>query len=119
MKKICKLLKNGKSPGPGDIPAELIKCGADGLYAQLTELFQDCLNGAETPNEWKISIISTIHKKGSKDNCKNYRGISVTNTLSKIYGKILKDKIEAEYKDLVAEEQAGFRAGRSTVHLLG
>lgn len=39
-------------------------------------------------------------------------------TISRIYGRILKNRIEREYSDLEAEEQAGFRAGRSiTDHL--
>lgn len=112
---ICRSLKNGKSPGPGDIPAELIKIGTEKLYDHLRKLFQSCLNGAEIPKEWKISIMSTIHKKGRKDQCENYRGIAVTSTISRIYGKIIKNKIENEYKDFEAEEQAGFRAGRSTI----
>ncbi|XP_063924692.1 uncharacterized protein LOC135138644 [Zophobas morio] len=56
-----------------------------------------------------------MHKKGSRDQCENYRDIAVTSTGSRIYGKILKTKIEQEYMDMEAEEQAGFRAGRSTV----
>lgn len=39
----------------------------------------------------------------------------MTSTLSTIYGKIPKNKIENEYKEIEIEEQAGFRAGRSTV----
>lgn len=35
-------------------------------------------------------------------------------TISRIYGRILKNRIETEYSDMEAEEQAGFRAGRST-----
>ncbi|XP_030765738.1 uncharacterized protein LOC115889799 [Sitophilus oryzae] len=47
--------------------------------------------------------------------CENYRGISVTTTVSRIYGKIVRNRIENEYQEIEAEEQAGFRAGRSTV----
>lgn len=36
-------------------------------------------------------------------------------TVSKICGKVIKERIEREYMDTEAEEQAGFRAGRSTV----
>ena len=62
-----------------------------------------------------MGYISTIHKKGSKDDCKNYRGITVTSTLSRLYGRVLKHFLEAEYKEMEAEEQAGFRVGRSTI----
>ena len=50
-----------------------------------------------------------MHKKGDKRNCKNCKGISVTETFSRIYGNILKSVIEAEYKDVKMEEQSGFR----------
>ena len=108
-------LKNGKAPGPGSIPSELIKCGTRKLFGCITELMKRCIKGEEVPKEWKESWISAIHKKGKKDDCENYRGLSVTGTMSKIYGKILKAKIEEEWAPQEAEEQAGFRAGRSTV----
>lgn len=115
VREVCTKLKNRKAPGPGDIPAELVKYGTTKLYENLTSLFQNCLNSGEVPSEWKLSFMSTIHKKGSKEVCDNYRGIAVMSTISRIYGKILKGKIEREYSDSEAEEQAGFRAGRSTV----
>lgn len=115
VEEVCKSLKKNKAPGPGNIPAELIKYGTTKLYENLAKLFQRCINGAEIPEEWKTSCISTIHKKGRRDQCDNYRGIAVTSSISRIYGKLIKNKIENEYKDIEAEEQAGFRAGRSTV----
>ena len=63
----CRSLKNGKSPGPGDIPNELLKIGTKTLHEHLRKLFQECLNGANIPEEWKISLVSTIHKKGDKN----------------------------------------------------
>jgi hypothetical protein len=39
----------------------------------------------------------------------------VTSTFSKIYGRVIKAILEDEYQDMLSEEQAGFRAGRSTV----
>lgn len=69
----------------------------------------------EIPEEWETSLISTIHKKGRRDDCDNYRGIAVTSLVSRIYEKLIRNRIEKEYNDMEAEEQAGFRAGRSTV----
>lgn len=43
----------------------------------------------------------------------NYRGIAVTSTSSKIYGLIIRGLIEQQYQAEEAEEQNGFRAGRS------
>jgi len=42
--------------------------------------------------------ISSIHKKESKRDCSNYRGISMTSVMSRLYGKILRDLIEERIK---------------------
>lgn len=115
VRKQVHFLKNGRAPGPGDIYGELIKHGGDKLYKHLTKLFQTCVNKQDIPEEWKISYLTTIFKKGDKTVCDNYRGIAVTNTLSRIYGRIIKTRMEKEYQDMEAEEQAGFRVGRSTI----
>jgi len=73
------------------------------------------LHGEKVPEEWKVAIITSVHKKGDRRKCENYRGISVTNTFSRIYGRILAKLIELEYKNMEMEEQLGFRAGRSCV----
>ena len=57
----------------------------------------------------------SIHKKGDKRKCENYRGISVTSTFSTIYWRILAKLVELEHKNMEMEEQAGFRAGRSCI----
>jgi len=64
---------------------------------------------------WKIGHISVIHKKGKKDEYENYRGITVLNIFSRVYGKIIKHFLEQEFSQTETEEKAGFRAGRSTV----
>ena len=89
----------------------MLKHGTDKLITMLTWVINRCLNGEEVPQQWKVAYISSIHKKGSKKDCSNYRGISVTSVISRLYGKILRDLIEEENKD--EEEQSGFRTGQS------
>lgn len=79
----------------------------------VTTIINRCLNGHPCPDQWKLAYISSIHKKGSKKDPNNYRGISVTSTMSRLYGRILRDLIETEYSNEEEEEQSGFRAGRS------
>ena len=59
--------------------------------------------------------ISAIYKKGKKDEYENCRGITVLNIFSRLYGKIIKYFLEQEFSQIEIEEQAGFRAGRSTI----
>ena len=107
--------KNGRAAGPGDIPIELIKCGGQKLLVMITILLNKIINGEKVPEEWKFAIITSIHKKGDKSNCENYRGISVTSTFSRTYGRILAKLVELEHKNMEMEKQAGFRAGRSCI----
>ena len=62
----------------------------------MQRLAKDYLNGAVVPEEWKEAWISVIHKKGKKEECGNYGGLSVTSTFSYLYRTIIKKKIEEE-----------------------
>ena len=69
-------LKSHKSPGIGQIPAELFKAGGSTIRCAVHNLIIAIWNEEELPGEWKESIIVPIHKKGDKTDCNNYRGIS-------------------------------------------
>lgn len=111
VRKTIRTFKNGKAPGPGGICMELLKNAPEQLYEKLSELFNLCLNGYPLPEDWKTGYITSLHKKGSKDECANYRAITVLSSIGRVYAKILKPRIEEKIKE--DEDQAGFRAGRS------
>jgi len=108
-------LKTGRAAGPGDIPIELIRNGGQKLLEMTTILLNKIINGEKVPEEWKVVIITSIHKKGDKRKCENCGGISVTSTFSRIYGRILAKLVELEYKSMKMEEHSGFQAGRSCI----
>ena len=54
-------------------------------------------------------------KKGDITKCENYRTISLINHGSKILLEILRKRMKPYAESILAEEQAGFRTGRSTV----
>ena len=70
-------LKNHKSPGIDQIPAELIKAGGRTIRGEIHKLIISIWNKEELPDEWKESIILPIYKMGDKTDCNNYRGISL------------------------------------------
>lgn len=112
IKETLKRTKNRKAAGPGDIPIELVKYGTDRLLEIIAEIYNKCLiEGHDIPEDWNLAHINSIHKKGDKKICENYRGISVTSSVGRLYGGIIKQRIEKQYEDI--EEQCGFRGGRS------
>src|SRR5215469_5189205 len=74
---VIEKLKNHKSPGIDQIPAELIKAGARTIRCAIHKLIISIWNKEELPEEWKESIIVPIYKKGDKTDRNNYRGISL------------------------------------------
>jgi len=85
-----KSLKSNTSCGVGGVPAQLLKSGTERLYELLRQIFEGCLNGDKIPNDLKIGHIPVINKKGKKDEYGNFRGITVLNIFSRLYGKIIK-----------------------------
>lgn len=70
-----------------------------------------CLNGEDVPEQWSVANLSTIHKKGDRCDCDVC--IAVNSTFSRINEKV---KIRIRIQNMKAEEQASFKAERSTVH---
>ena len=77
-------MKTRRAAGPGDIPIELIKSGGQKLLEMFTILLNKIINGEKEPEEWKVATITSIHKKGDKRKCENYRGISLTTIFHRI-----------------------------------
>ena len=62
-----------------------------------------------------------IHKKGNDADPKNYRGIVIPSCLSKLFSKILHNRIEKHISDnrIMNENQTGFRKHyRTADHIL-
>jgi hypothetical protein len=73
-------LERFKSPGSDQIPAELIQAGGEILSSKIHKLINSIWNMEKLPDQWKESIIASVHKKGDKADCSNYQGdITVVN----------------------------------------
>ena len=69
------------------------------------------------PEQWKMSRIIPLHKKGPKSRIENYRPISNLCVISKVFEKLLLQRIleTANSDTLFTSQQHGFRKGKSTV----
>ena len=67
------------------------------------------------PSDWTKSMIISLYKKGSKQKYENYRTISLISHISNIMLKIILNRLQHYTEEFISEEQAGFRAGISTI----
>ena len=63
-------------------------------------------------------MVITFPKKGNLQQCQNYRTISLTSHPSKVILKIELNRLKPQVEKIIAEEQAGFRAGRNITELI-
>ena len=82
----------------------------------LCNLFNRCMQGCIVPSNWKTAIIHPIPKESGRliDPLK-YHGISLQSCVYKIFSSILNKRLAEfiESRELSADEQNGFRKGRS------
>ena len=107
-------LKDGKSPGIDNVPAELIKKGGQTTIEIYTKLCNEVWSTGVWPSAWTQSLIIPLPKKGNLKFCSNYRTISLISHPSKILLRVILNRLRPQAEEIIAEEQAGFRKGRST-----
>ena len=107
-------LKKGKSAGVENIPAEVVQAGGEEIVTALTTICNKIWQTEEWPAPWTQSSVITLPKKGNLQQCQNYRTISLISHPSKVMLKVILNRLKPQAEKIIVEEQAGFRAGRST-----
>lgn len=100
-----------KSCGPDQLSPSLLKFIAHYIYRPLTKIFQHSYDTHTAPNDWKIAHVIPIYKKGSRTAPLNYRPISLTSIISKIFEHVLSHNIHnyLDEHELLYYDQHGFR----------
>ena len=80
----------------------------------LTAICNKIWKTGEWPTTWTQSLVITLPKKGNLQLCQNYRTIRLISHPSKVMLKIILNRLQPQAEEIIAEEQADFRAGRST-----
>lgn len=111
-------MKGGRAPGVDEVSIEMVKAAGEVGKRWLYRVMRVIWNEKKTPEDWKKRLIVPIFKKGSRKECKNYRGVTLIPHCAKVYEKILESRIRAKVEKELREEQYGFRPGRSTVDLI-
>ena len=121
MMKALKNLNHAKSPGPDEIHPRMLKELAEELALPLTTLFRKSIQQGKIPNQWKEAEVRPIFKKGDKSSPGNYRPVSLTSIICKIFEGFIRDTLykHTTDNDLLSNDQYGFTKGRScTTQLL-
>ena len=84
---IIRALDVDKASGPDLLPIRIFKECARELAPAIAVLSRFLLRCRRWPERWRLHWVHPLYKKGSVSNATNYRGIHLTNVISKIVEK--------------------------------
>lgn len=108
-------LRTDKAPGADSLLPRVLVELKNEITVPLTLIMQRSFESGVVPDDWKAANVTPIHKSGSRSNASNYRPISLTSQLCKIFESIIRDAIvqHLESNGLITGAQHGFRKGGS------
>lgn len=113
---LVKALSNSHSSSFDEISTSLLKNIIHPIAQPLADIINCCLDKGIFPDKMKIAKVIPIFKTGKKTDIKNYRPISILPAISKIFEKLIEQRITSfiERFNIVASSQFGFRKKHST-----
>ena len=88
-----------------------LKMKADAITTtyMLHHLFLKIWEQEKVPTQWKNGYLVKLPKKGDLGMCRNWRGITLLSVRSKVFTRILLDRMKGTLDERLREEQADFR----------
>ena len=90
---IVNKMKSKTSSGHDSISTKLIKQSINNIIEPLTIIINKSLSTGIIPNQLKIAKVIPIHKQSDKKLLNNYRPISLLPAFSKIFEKVVFNRI--------------------------
>ena len=78
VRKLLQNIKPQKAAGPENIPARILREATNNLAQAMTILFQASIDQRTLPDDWKITYVAPIFKKGDRCKAANYHPVSLT-----------------------------------------
>ena len=107
VKPILDNLDINKAQGPDAISGAVLKNCSETLAYPLSILFNLSYNTGYIPQEWKLANVVPVHKKDDKNKVTNYRPISLTSLVMKVFERILYDELLTHTIDKLTRANMG------------
>ena len=95
---------------------EMLKFGLNILVPAITKLFNLVLKSGNFPSAWNTNFQVPLFKKGDPLSCDNYRGISITSCLGKVFTSLLAERVQnfLSTNNMLSIYQTAFRKKHGT-----
>ena len=115
VEKLLDKLRIDKAIGADDMSPRFLYYIKPGIVQPLTIIFNQTIADGLVPDDWRKAYVSPIFKKGCRGMAENYRPISLTSQVCRLFETLMRDEIVRHLEDkcLLFDSQHGFRRGRS------
>ena len=104
-----------KAPGPDGMHGKVLKNCARSLAYPLSILYNLSFVTGCIPPDWKLASVVPVFKKGDENSVENYRPISLTSLVMKVFERCVRTSLLTVCNDLLDPRQNSFLADRSCV----
>ena len=118
--KLIVVLNPNKAHGYDGLSIRMLQIGSYSISKPLSIIFRNCLKAGYFPTAWKKANVVPVHKKGNRQILNNYRSVSLSTICSKLFEKIIFDKIfkHLTVNKLLNPNQSVFMPDGSCMHQL-
>ena len=116
VRKIIKSLKSTGAQGSDGISVVVLKKIAETIIPFLTIVINNILTQCVYPDSFKYGIISPVPKGGDPEETKNWRPVTILNSMSKVVERVINQQIKDHLirNKLISDEQHAYQKGKST-----
>lgn len=109
-------IKAASATGPYDIPAGFLKRYKDQCSDTISNLTNDSIDTSSYPSALKESMVVPVYKEGEKQDCGNFRPVSIPTAVSKIYESFLNAwfVLVLAINNVIHRNQFGFQKNSNT-----
>ena len=108
----------GKASGMNGLFPDVLKCCGGPLLEYIVVLFRTVWEERCVPLEWRDALLVPVPKKGDLSCCDNWRGISLLDVMSKLFVRVLNNRLQLVVEETVSDSQCRFRTGRGCVDMI-
>lgn len=106
-------MKKEKAPGPDGMQVEFLQIMMSYASQDLCDLLNAWRNEGSIPERFNTGLIKLIPKGGDRLDTRNYRPLTMLNSVYKVMAKALALRIRSTVSQIVHPRQFGFVQGRS------
>ena len=119
VKKLLNEIHTKKAVGIDTIPPKLIKMSSKSLVPILTTAINYSTKNSVFPENTKVATVVPLDKgKSDKNDISNFRPVSLLNTFSKFYERVIKDQLVLSMENYFLPMIFAYRKNYSTQHVI-